>query len=132
MASSAAVDPLNEAAVNPKRLDVHTAIASRMGQGQGGLYRHLYGSDQPLDGRRAVWLTRPRGIRYEPALLEMVDRATGFLSCWRRQMVLGPADEFVIVGTAQLEMSTMRGWQARTVERTVLPRRDGHRGEEPK
>jgi hypothetical protein len=35
-------------------------------------------------------------------------------------MVLGPADEFVVIGTSQLHVPTPEGWQARPVERTVL------------
>jgi len=118
--SSAELDALNEAAVKPARWDVHAAIASRMGSGHGGLYRHLYGSERPLDGSRAVWMTRPRGIRYEPVLLKLIGEAAGFLSCWRRQMVLGPADEFVVIGTAQFKVPIPEGWQARIVERTML------------
>jgi hypothetical protein len=118
--SSAALDDLNEAAVSPQRWDVHAAIASKMGPGHGGLYQHLYGHEQPRDGQRAVWITRPRGIRYEPVLRELIDEAAGFLSCWRRRMVLGPADEFLIIGTSQLKLSTPQGWQKRTVERTIL------------
>jgi hypothetical protein len=37
----------------------------------------------------------------EPVLREVIDEATGFLSCGRRHMILGPADEFVVIGTAE-------------------------------
>src|SRR5436305_5749095 len=113
--ASADLDSLNDAAVQPQRWDVHAAVASKMHVGYGGLYRHLYGDAQPHAGTRAVWLTRPRGIRYERALHDMTDGATGFLSCWRRQMVLGPGDEFVIIGTSRLEIACPPGWQARSV-----------------
>jgi hypothetical protein len=36
-------------------------------------------------------------------------------------MVLGPADEFVLIGTEHLKLSLPAGWQARMVERTSLP-----------
>jgi hypothetical protein len=65
-------------------------------------------------------MTRPRGIRYQPVLQGLIDEATGFLSCWRRQMVLGPADEFLVIGTPQLKLSIPEGWRTRTVERTIL------------
>jgi hypothetical protein len=120
VASSDALDALNEAAVAPQRWDVHAAIASKMGPGHGGLYRHLYGDPQPRDGTRAAWLTRPRGIRFEPPLREAIDGSKGFLSCWRRQMVLGPADEFVVIGTSDLEISMPPGWQVRTVDRSIV------------
>lgn len=118
--SSADLDSLNEAAVQPKRWDVHAAIATKMEVGYGGLYQHLHGDEQPLSGERATWLTRPRGIRYQRPLQEISSSSTGFLSCWRRQMVLGPADEFVIIGTPSLALDVPTGWRARTVERTIL------------
>ncbi|MBV8564853.1 MAG: hypothetical protein JO366_08370 [Methylobacteriaceae bacterium] len=120
--SSADLDALNEAAVCPQRWDVHAAIAGKMRFGHGGLYRHLHGDEQPLAGTRAVWLTRPRGIRYEDLLRDMAYGRPGFLSSWRRQMVLGPGDEFVVIGTSRLEISPSPGWQARTAERARLAR----------
>src|SRR5579872_335244 len=116
--SSAELDALNDAAVNSRRWDIHAGVATKMGAGYGGLYRHLHGDAQSLEGRRALWMTRPRGIRHEPVLLELINQATGFLSCWRRQMVLGPADEFVIIGTEPLKVSVPEGWRARRVERS--------------
>ena len=43
-------------------------------------------------------VSRPRGIRYQKPLQDMIGRSTGFLSCWRKLMVLGPAHEFAVVG----------------------------------
>ena len=63
--SSADLDALNEAAVKPSRWDVHAQIARKMAVGHGGVYQHLHGQEQPRDGARAAWLTRPRGIRYQ-------------------------------------------------------------------
>jgi hypothetical protein len=120
--SSAGLDTLNEAAVQPKRWDVHAAIATKMEIGYGGLYQHLHGDEQPLSCERAMWLTRPRGIRYERPLQEMISGSTGFLSCWRRQMVLGPGDEFVTIGTSSLALNVPTSWRARSVERTILAR----------
>jgi hypothetical protein len=117
--SSAALDALNEAAVAPRRREIHGAIASKMDLGHGGLYRHVFGEEQSF-GERVVWLTRPRGIDYEPVLRGIADVSAGFLSCWRRQMVLGPADEFAVVGTSSFNFTTPQGWRGRTVERTVL------------
>jgi hypothetical protein len=117
--SSAALDALNEAAVAPLRRGVHAAIASKMDFGHGGLYRHVFGEEQPLGGR-VVWLRRPRGIDYEPVLRGIADGSSGFLSCWRRQMVLGPADEFAVIGTSSLVFAIPQGWRGRTVERRML------------
>ncbi len=75
--SSAALDTLNEAAVKPKRWDVHAGIATKMETGRGGLYQHLHGEEQPRGGERVAWLTRPRGIRYDrtQSLLRLVPKA---------------------------------------------------------
>ena len=118
--SSADLDALNEAAVRPERWEVHACIARMMESGHGGLYRHLRGEEQPLSGEHVAWLTRPRGIRYEQPLQDIIGRAAGFTSCWRRQMVLGPGAEFIIVGTSPFNAAVPDGWQARPVERTRL------------
>lgn len=118
--SSAVLDALNKAAVRPERWNVHAAIASKTDFGHGGLYYHLHGAEQPIAGERVIWLKRPRGIRYEQALRDIVDGSKGFLSCWRKQMVLGPADEFAVVGNSSLEVSVPQGWQTRVVERRYL------------
>jgi hypothetical protein len=120
MTSSAVLDTLNKAAVRPERWNVHAAIASKTDFGHGGLYYHLRGAEQPIAGSRVIWLKRPRGIRYEQVLQGIVDRSKGFLSCWRKQMVLGPGDEFAIVGNSSLEVSVPHGWQTRAVERRFL------------
>ena len=118
--SSAVLDTLNVAAVRPERWNLHAAISSKTDFGHGGLYYHLHGVEQPVSGSRVVWLTRPRGIRYEQALRGIIDGSKGFLSCWRKQMVLGPSDEFAIIGNSSLEVSVPPGWQARAVERRLL------------
>ena len=118
--SSGVLDALNEAAVRPERRDVHAAIASKTDFGHGGLYYRLHGAEQPIAGTRVIWLKRPRGIRYEQALRDIVDGSKGVLSCWRKQMVLGPADEFAVVGNSSLEVPVRQGWQTRVVERRFL------------
>jgi hypothetical protein len=118
--SSAGLDVLNRAAVKPDRWDVHAELASKMDFGCGGLYYHLHGDERAFTGSRAIWLRRPRGIRYEQPLLGLIEGSKGFLSCWRRQRVLGPADEFAIVGTSDLEVNLPEGRQCRTVERNIL------------
>jgi hypothetical protein len=120
VASSAALDTLNQAAVKPERWNVHAAVSSRTEFGHGGLYYHLHGDPKPVAGSRVLWLKRPRGIRYEQPLGAMIGAAKGVLSCWRKMMVLGPGDEFAIVGDASLDVPLPEGWQGRMVERTLL------------
>jgi len=118
--SSADLDPLNEAAVDAHRRGRHDAVASRTDIGHGGLYRHFHGEEQPRTGARIIWLRRPRGIAFEPVLRGMIDGATGFLSCWRRQMALGQAEEFCVIGSEHLDLPLAAGWWGLTVTRTPV------------
>jgi hypothetical protein len=120
LTSSAALDGLNKAAITPERWGVHAAIASKTDFGHGGLYYHLHGEEQPIAGARVFWLRRPRGIRYEEPLEAMIKGAAGFLSCWRKLMVLGPGEEFAIVGSSRLEVAIPEGWKCLAVERNLL------------
>jgi hypothetical protein len=104
MTSLAALYTLNNAAVRPERWNVHAAVFSKTDFGHGGLYYRLHGAAKPIVGSRVIWLKRPRGIRYEQTLRDIVGESKGFLSCWRKQMVLGPGDEFVIIGNSSLEV----------------------------
>jgi hypothetical protein len=115
--SSAALDPLNKAAVKPARWDVHAAISSLTETGHGGLYAVLHGRHRAAAGTRVAWLKRPRGIRYESPLGAILDRATGVVSCWRKQMVLGPAPEFAVVGDPTLDLQVPDNWESLVVER---------------
>jgi hypothetical protein len=117
---SADLDPLNEAAVDARRRGSHDGVARRTDLGCGGLYRHFHGEEQPRGGARIIWLRRPRGIAFEPVLRGMIDKSTGFLSCWRRQMALGPAEEFCVIGTEGLALTPAAGWQALSVTRTPV------------
>jgi hypothetical protein len=120
LTSPAALDGLNQAAVTPERWAVHAAIASKTDFGHGGLYYRLYGDELPIAGTRVFWLRRPRGIRYERPLEAMIRGAAGFLSCWRKLMVLGPGEEFVIAGSSALDVPIPEGWKSLAVERTLL------------
>lgn len=118
--ASWALDPLNRGAVTGVVEAAHAAIAALMEVGYGGLYAQVWGElTRPRDSRVA-WLSRPRGIRYEPILDGLRDRLGGALSCWRRQMVLAPAPEFALVGPPSLDPTPPPGWQARVIERVCL------------
>ena len=120
VASAGALELLNRDAVKPERWNVHAGAASRMDIGYGGLYYHLRGEECPLSGARVIWLKRPRGIRYEQPLDNIIAGATGFLSAWRKLMVLGPGDEFALIGTSALKIVVPPGWQVCTIERSRL------------
>lgn len=115
-----ALDPLNQAAVSGRMESPHAAVAALMETGYGGLYSLVWG--EPVEAPRScvAWLSRPRGIRYEPVLAELRDRLGGQPSCWRRQMVLSPAPEFALVGAPSLAPILPQGWQGRVVERACI------------
>lgn len=118
--ASWALDPLNRVAVSGSMEPVHAAVASLMDFGCGGLYSHLFGDIGRIPHSRVVWLTRPRGIRYQEPLEALAATVQGPLCCWRRQMVLGPAPEFALVGDAGFEPALPTGWSAINVERVLL------------
>jgi hypothetical protein len=94
---SAALDPLDEAAVTAGRRTAHDAAASLAAAGTAGLYQLRIGS-APAAPRSAQWFAKPAGMSYsqlfaavEPALAP-VDG-----SLWMRRMTLGPATEFCVL-----------------------------------
>lgn len=118
--SSAALDPLNRAAVAPVMWDVHAAVAGQTQVGHGGLYQHILGAADPGPLTRTAWLDRPRGIRYQAPLDAIADRVEGPVSVWRKQLVLGPAAEFAVLGDSSLNLALPEGWRVRYVERVPL------------
>jgi hypothetical protein len=93
---SAALDPLNAAAVTASRQAPHDAAAAAARDGTAGLYLlRLGAATEPP--RAAAWFAKPAGMRYEAlfSLLQpVVDAAGGAL--WGRQMTLGPTPEFCL------------------------------------
>jgi hypothetical protein len=87
-----ALGALNDAAVAGARRDPHDAAARLAGGGHGGVYRRL----APAPGPAAdvtTWCAKPAGVPY-PAFLARLPPA----ETWQRQLVLGPAPEFCLVG----------------------------------
>ena len=92
-----ALGALNDAAVRAPRDDAHDAIAALATNGAGAVYALAHGE---LDGPRAWagWLAKPDRMPYAtfvPRLLAALD-GTG-AAVLRRQMVLGPAPEYVVL-----------------------------------
>ena len=101
---SFALDLLNEAAVSGSRQQPHDEAARAAAGGAGGLY-HLKSGEPEVAGLRfAAWLTKPPNTDYRDfyALLEPWTDRPGS-SLWRRQMVLGPAPEFCLLGVERLQ-----------------------------
>src|SRR5262245_58954939 len=67
-----AMDPLNAFAISGHVQAPHDSVAAMMEQGHGGLYAHAGGESMPGAPRSTIhWLTRPRGIQWQPAIEAM-------------------------------------------------------------
>jgi hypothetical protein len=90
-----ALGTLNDAAVRAPREDAHDAIATLATNGAGGLYVLQHGT---VDGAApwAGWVVKPRGAPYPEVEAQLADAAAGG-AVLRRQMVLGPAPEYVVL-----------------------------------
>jgi hypothetical protein len=92
---TAALDPLNQAAVSASRQAPHDAAAASAQGGTAGLYRLRRG--RVGVHRTTAWFAKPEGMSYAElyATLEsLLLRGDGAL--WGRQMVLGPTPEFCL------------------------------------
>ena len=94
---SAALDPLDQAAVTAGRRSAHDAAASLAAAGTAGLYQLRLGT-APTAPRSAQWFVKPAGMSY-PQLYAAVEPALGSVdgSLWMRRMTLGPATEFCVL-----------------------------------
>jgi hypothetical protein len=93
---SAALDPLNEAAITGGRALPHDAAATLAAGGTAGLYR-LRAGHLINHVRTASWFSKPSGLS-RTALDAEVERAFRGMkfALWMRQMVLGPTPEFCL------------------------------------
>jgi hypothetical protein len=101
---SAALDPLNEAAVNAPRRAAHDAVASASAGGTAGLYRLRMGEPGDVP-HAAAWFAKPPGMSYSALYntLEPLVRSEGTV-LWARQMTLGPTPEFCLQSARAIEL----------------------------
>jgi hypothetical protein len=102
--SSAALDPLNEAAVKGARSAPHDAVAHMATDGAGKLMILKSGSARTEPGFE-IRFSKPAGMAYTELyerLKPWTDRAE--VSLWRRMMVLGPAPEFCLVAPSEVQL----------------------------
>lgn len=94
---SAALDPLDTAAVTAGRKGAHDAAASLAAAGTAGLYQLKLGAT-PTAPRSAQWFVKPAGMSY-PQLFASIEPALDPVggSLWVRRMTLGPAPEFCVL-----------------------------------
>ena len=102
---SAAMDPLNEAAVSGVCEEPHNRVAREAADGTAGLYRLRTGYEDLAQSRFAVWLSKPTGVSYPDlyAALQPVTAQPG-VALWGRQMVLGPTTEFCIHSSTPIQL----------------------------
>jgi hypothetical protein len=104
--SWAQLGTLNTGAVSGARAAPHDAVAGLSREGAGGIWAPLHGAD-PAPGE-VSWLAKPAGMSY----VEFHDQLAG-RPVWQRQMVLGPAPEYVVE-------DAVVGWPAVTVARDLV------------
>jgi len=119
--ASWALDPLNAFAIAGAMQAPHDRAAAQMDQGHGGLYAHAGGEGRTAAQSTITWLTRPRGIQWQPAV-EAIRRQCPQANVWRRQMVLGVAAEFALEAPGDTPIDVPSGWEACRVKRVRLPR----------
>lgn len=95
--ASAALDPLNEAAVAVPLVEDHDVVARLAAAGTAGLYRLRSGTAPRHGAVAAHWLAKPAGESYA-ALYARLEPLTAELGgeLWCRQMVLGPTPELCL------------------------------------
>ncbi len=87
-----ALGALNEAAVSGARREPHDSAARLAAGGHGGVYRMLAPALR-RPSPTTTWCSKPAGVPYAEFLSKLPLAET-----WQRQMVLGPAPEFCLVG----------------------------------
>ncbi len=96
---------LNEGAISPTCLSAHNAVARLSGGGTGGVYK-LRGSEASLDDSSwATWFSKPEGTKYKDFFKELSRMKSDSTSrLFQRQLVLGPAPEFCLLGTIPVKL----------------------------
>jgi len=116
---SAALDPLNDAAITASRQIPHDDAAAVAAGGTAGLYRLRAGRAFRAPGV-AHWFAKPKGWSYEKLLDELRPLMTGDVALWGRQMTLAPALEFCL--HANETMNLPAGIDAQSIPlRSVFP-----------
>jgi len=91
----AALGALDAGAVDAARRRSHDEVAVAAAKGTGGLYGLRDGDGALGEVAHASWLAKERGVPYEEWDARV--RRLG-ASTWRRQLTLGPAPEYVLLG----------------------------------
>jgi hypothetical protein len=124
----AALGVLGEAAVGRGHRTSHDRAARGMGWGTGGLYRLIEGEIASGAGlgaaTGATWVSLPRGVRPGEVgglLGDGLDPARA--SLWQRQLVLGPAPEWCLLGPGEQTPGVSQARLPPGSSSATLPRR---------
>lgn len=102
---SAALDPLNDAAVSAACRSAHDAAAARAAGGTAGLYRLRQGAVRAAEVRCATWFSKPAGMSYEALDESLAECTRGLRSeLWSRRMTLGPGPEMCLLAASAVDL----------------------------
>ena len=102
---SAAMDPLNDAAISGACEQPHNLVARDAAGGTGGLYRLRSGQEVLSEARFAVWLAKPDGVSYRDFFATLAPlTAQANVALWGRQMTLGPTTEFCLHSQTPIQL----------------------------
>jgi hypothetical protein len=119
---SAAMDPLNDAAVSGACEEPHNRVAREAADGIGGLYRLREGVEDLDQANFATWLSKPAGISYKTFYADLQSLTSQpRVALWGRQMTLGPTTEFCIHSQNPIELPP--GYSGHTINLfSIYPR----------
>jgi hypothetical protein len=116
--SSAALDPLNAAAVSAARAASHDAVAQMSADGAGKLLALVSGRPSTASGFE-IRLSKPKGMSYADFYQRLEPwTSRDQVHLWRRMMVLGPAPEFCLVAPSHLQLPA--GMTPETLQREPI------------
>lgn len=121
---SAALDPLNDAAISASRQTPHDAAAAGAAGGTAGLYSLRHGRVADAPPASAQWFGKPAGVSYARLDAELAPLvAAAGASLWTRRMTLGPAPEFCLLAPAPAALPPAYHAQAFALRTVVRPAR---------
>jgi hypothetical protein len=97
--SLAVLERLNDFVVSPTIDSAHNQIAGLAAGGTAGIYRFRSAGRLNIDAPLSRWFGKPAGMRYQEFLAVRTSQL-GADALWQRQLTLGPAPEFCVLGAS--------------------------------